>query len=297
MKRSTFLSFALISALGVLAQPENNVWVFGFNCALDVGSSQPTPLIGATTNTLGGTACISDANGDLLFYASGIEVRDRSFQLMPNGSGLAGSDGAAQGALIVPFPGDPQRYYLFTNGAYWTDTPIMYPGVAYSVVDMGLNGGLGDVVPGEKNIPLRANVTEKLTATRHANGRDIWVLMHGFGNAEYYAYLVTCAGIGDVVVSAVGREMANPFLGDASDGWMQFSPNGDRLASTWMHDPSLEHFQEEGRLDVLRFNKATGVLSDPIMDTYYDAGFQTKGVCFSPSGDRLYRSQLEVNGD
>jgi gliding motility-associated-like protein len=215
---------------------------------------------------------------------------------MPNGTGLAGSDGASQAALIVPFPDDPQRYYLFTNGAYWTDTPTMYPGVAYSVVDMGLNGGLGDVVAAQKNIPLRANVTEKLTATRHTNGKDVWVIMHGYGNAEYYAYLVTCAGIGEPVVSVVGREMVNSFSGDVADGWMQMSPQGDRLAATWANDAIPGEFHDQGCLDVLRFNRTTGVLSDPIMDTFSGGGFQSKGVCFSASGDRLYRTQVETYG-
>jgi hypothetical protein len=56
MNRSILLLALLLRALGNFAQPENNIWVFGLNCGLDVGSPQPAPFLGAVINTLGGTA-------------------------------------------------------------------------------------------------------------------------------------------------------------------------------------------------------------------------------------------------
>ena len=60
---------------------------------------------------------MSDPNtGQLLFYTDGRKVWNANNQVMPNGSNLLGGfyNSCTQGALIVPFPEDNQRYYLFT---------------------------------------------------------------------------------------------------------------------------------------------------------------------------------------
>ncbi|MBL0074056.1 MAG: hypothetical protein IPP34_20565 [Bacteroidetes bacterium] len=47
-----------------------------------------------------------------------------------------------------------------------------------SIVDLDLNGGLGSVIL--KNYPIISDTLNcgKITATRHANGRDWWVVCH-----------------------------------------------------------------------------------------------------------------------
>ena len=67
---------------------------------------------------------------------------------MPNGDDLIGIVWASQGALIVQKPGSDHLYYVFTVGG-----DDEYLGLHYSIVDMHLDGGLGDVTE-EKNIPL-----------------------------------------------------------------------------------------------------------------------------------------------
>ena len=53
-------------------------------------------------------------------------------------------------------------------------------GLNYSVVNMTLDAGKGDVEL--KNAPLQLNVVEKITAVRHCNNRDVWVIAHDWDN-------------------------------------------------------------------------------------------------------------------
>lgn len=172
----TLAAGALHYALLAQAQLEHRHWHFGFGAGLDMGTATPTALSNGALSTDEGVASIADANGQLLFYANGERIWDRSHAVMPNGGSLQGHY-SSQSVLIVPFPEDAQRYYVFT-------TPAMagtYGGpdnLAYSVVDMTARDGLGDVMV--LNQPLAGPVVEKLTATRHANGREVWVLAHGW---------------------------------------------------------------------------------------------------------------------
>src|SRR5204862_3717284 len=132
---------------------------------------------------------------------------------------LNGNTTSSQSAMIVKQPGNANIYYIFT-----TDGVAGPKGLCWSTVDMTLQGGLGDVVI--KNQQLMTPTCEKLTATRHANGSDIWVMAHDLNNG-YYAYLVTAAGVSPPVISNIGTV---PTVIQAS---MKFSPKGDRLANPY----------------------------------------------------------------
>jgi len=72
---------------------------------------------------------------------------------MPNGAGLKGNSSSTSSAIIVPLPGSPNLYYVFT-----VDTDdLVYrntEGLHYSIVDMSLNGGTGDIDVLNKNTNL-----------------------------------------------------------------------------------------------------------------------------------------------
>lgn len=291
----TAIIFLLVLSGGIgQAQPQHDFWAFGFGAGMDLGSGTPVP-IATPLSTDEGCASICDANGQLLFFTNGETVWDRSYSEMPNGIGLFGHYSSSQSALIVPYPGDVQRFYLFTapSGAgIWNGQP----NAAYSIVDMTAHGGFGDVVTA--NVLLDGPVTEKLTATRHANGRDVWVLYHRWESDAYVAYLVTCLGVEGPVVSHVGRSLhANPDgSGDSYVGCMRLSRQGNLLASAWSTTVPLTPSEWLGRsvIDLLDFDNATGVLSNPRTDSVggtperFSQGY---GVEFSPDGKVLYASE------
>jgi len=65
------------------------------------------------------------------------------------GGELLGNISATQSSIIVPKPLDSTVYYIFT-----VDFQLYVNGIRYSKADMTLNGGMGDIDPNEKNIPL-----------------------------------------------------------------------------------------------------------------------------------------------
>ena len=254
-------------------------WYFGDGAGLDFATSPPTVLTNGATFSREASSVATDMLGNLLFYTDADQLFDRNHQLMPNGTGLAGHSSTTQ-TLILPQPGMPWRFFVFTPNSY--DNLSTGEGLAYSVVDMSLNGGLGDVAAGQKNIQMLSSVqfTEKITATRHCNGEDWWILVKEAGNNRFRAYPLTAAGLGAPVISNVGT----PGSAAAPNviGCLKFSPNGRIAANTLYHT---------GGVDFFEFDNSTGVLSNP--QTVTQGGMSgAYGLEFSPDGEQVYLTSL-----
>lgn len=164
---------------------------------------------------------------------------------MDNGDGLLGSWDATQSSIIIPQPDNDSLYYVFT-----TDAVGQANGLRYNIVNLNLNSGLGRVIT--KNVLLQTPVCEKLTATHHENGRDIWVMAHGFGTNKFFAYLITQNGIQECpIISNEGSIHSTDFITNAQ-GAMKFSVNGIWLDVSVFGFP-LKH-------ELFQFNKLTGQL-------------------------------------
>lgn len=274
MKKLIIILF-FISNVG-FAQNEANIWYFGENAGLDFNSGSPVALTNGQLVTDEGCATISNASGNLLFYTDGTTVYNANHGVMVNGTGLAGSFSSTQSAIIIPKPSTPNIYYIFT-----VDYQAQPNGLSYSEVDMTLDGGLGSITA-TKNVQLATPVMEKLTAVKHANGNDIWVVAHMNGSAEFLSYLVTSAGIAPAVISNIGNSFSGPGYGENA-GYMKASPNGERIAAVYA--------KFTNGLQVFDFDNATGVLSN-LNNIFYDGSpvAVPYGVEFSPSGDLVYVS-------
>jgi hypothetical protein len=259
----------LLPASRAEAQRENNVWYFGQGAGIDFNGSAPVPLTDGAIDAVEGCASIADpATGALLFYTDGITVWNRLHRPMPNGTGLDGGLSSVQSALIVPLPGSPGTYLLFSSQQ---EGSLSNPdrGVVYSVVEMSADGGLGDVT--RKNVRLIAPTTEKLVGVRHCNGRDYWIITHTPGDDAYHAFLVSPAGVAATdMVSHAGN------VHTYHAGWLAASPNGRKLASLVSYDGSLE---------LLDFDNCTGRVSNA---RTLLARLPAYGTCFSPDNTKLY---------
>ena len=193
------------------------------------------------------TSLADSTTGNLLFYANGERIWDRTHQLMPAGYPLGGSSSASEGAVALFAPGQPGRAYVFTTDAKENN---LRNSLRYSVVDLRLRGGLGDVV--RRSVPVTlpggALATEHLAAVRQPNGRDYWLVVHGARDNAFYAYALTPSGLAaQPVVSFAGAVFDNT---DASyTGTLRFSPSGQQLAMTQLI---------AARLDLFDFNPLTG---------------------------------------
>jgi hypothetical protein len=249
-----------------------NVWLFGYGAGIDFNFNPPQPLSNSSMSAYEGCASIADDNGALQFYTDGINVWDNTDTQMPNGWGLLGDPSASQSGIIVPHPGNANLYYIFTVDAIENGGAN---GFNYSIVDLSLNGGKGDVTV--KNVPLQSPTAEKITAVFHNNKNDIWVIGHGLNTDQFWVYLITNSGLNTTpILSNVGSVQD-------SRGCLKASPDGSLLAAAVTETDLM--------VEIYKFNNSTGVISNPIKVPIITTAFWGPfGVEFSPDNTKLYLS-------
>jgi uncharacterized protein (TIGR02145 family) len=279
------LLIALIILLPFLgfSQGEWNNWFFGTNAGVTFNSGSPQYILNNPSAGDRAIATVSDSLGNLLFSTEGMNVYDRNGLVMPNGTGLYSTD-MDQAVYVVQNIANDSLYYIFTlncNGGW--PPPQPNDGLHYTVVDMRLNGGFGDVVAGQKNITLLGSsyYPNKMTAARHHNNKDAWLIIHNTGaDSTFYAYLITAAGI------QLPPVISHYTLYDAplnNSGYLRVSPDGTKLIS-----PS------GNLLEYCLFNSSTG----QITSLFYIYGNASGGggwsyIDFSIDSRYLYRSSMD----
>lgn len=231
-----------------------------------------------------GTATLSDAHGDVIIYTNSVTVWDRTRNMMQNGDSLMGGLSSSQSSLIVANPSNNGIHYIFSADHFaGIVAPPSDGSLRYSVVDMGLNNGNGAVT--QKNLLLMERTTEKLTAVKHCNGHDIWVVAHKWNSDAFYSWLITDDGIAATpLIQHVGKvhvplENWEGGEGFTAIGCMKFSQQGDKLALASTKGP--------GFAQVFNFDAETGAITDPItIRNAWDTAYF--GVEFSPDGQNLY---------
>ncbi|HAD12875.1 MAG TPA: hypothetical protein DCF33_10620 [Saprospirales bacterium] len=261
------------------AQKQNNQWRFGNGGGIDFNTIPPSNVSGVAITTPEGSASVADrATGSLLFYTNGLTVWNINNQVMPNGTGLLGGTptllSSTTAAVIIPKPGSNNLYYIVT-----IDEQSSNNGVRYTVVDMSLNSGLGDVVAGQKNIFLFQTTSEKLEVVPASDGVSYWLLTHDEPGNSFFSFRVSSAGIESTpVVSTIGATQAN------GAGHMKISRQFDKLAIGVTFSSTIELYD---------FDNTTGVVSNPISWNYNLSSPLIYGIEFSPNGKVLYISNLD----
>lgn len=256
------------------AQNEADKWFFGSGAGLDFSSGSPV-VITSPMYTSEGTASMSDATGKLRFFTNGVDVYDSTKTIMPNGTGLMGDISTTQSAIIVPSPISSTQYYIFTAGADGAGD------FRYSIVDITLNGGLGDVIVGSKNTFLTDSITEKVAAIRDG-GNGTWIVTHKWGTDQFFSYHLTTSGLIAPVITSVGT-VHNTSAIQNTYGQLKFNNCGDRLACAVGYQDIVELFD---------FNLTTGVVSNPMN---INMGDNVYGVEFSMNGNFLYVTSYFVS--
>ena len=228
------------------------------------------------------SAAITDAQGQLAFYTNGCSVANAAGDTLFNGTGLNPGEIAEmscpqtgylcpKGAMILPWPGVPNRYYLIHLGArYEASRKLTFGPLYYSVVDMNAQGGAGAVV--SKNNLLLDGDLEPFTAVRHGNGRDWWIVIPGYATNNYYLFLLSPQGIMAQLVQSIGPALSCKRMGSTA-----FSTNGLRFGR-----------QQNCQTVVLDFDRCTGVFSSPITLSTPAYSFGGGGIGFSRDGNRLF---------
>ncbi|MFD1004694.1 T9SS type B sorting domain-containing protein [Winogradskyella aquimaris] len=327
MKKSCLLVFTVLFSALTFAQSEASYWYFGRNAGLrfDATTGTVTGITDGQINTLEGCTSISDENGNLQFYTDGQTVWNRNHQIMPNGNyfsgtGLLGDPSSTSSGVIVPKPENPTQYYIFTVDEPHHDNASVYPnqfngnydsggtvpgaddgfnnGFNYSLVDMTLNGGLGDVVPTEKNIPLitydpnddleiRFKCAEKITAVRAEDCSSFWVITH-FGDS-FYSFRVDINGVDTTpVVSTVGPYVPIEGYRRNALGYIKTSPDASKLLVAHFGFATTTGGNAGGGVYLYDFDNETGIVSNNVELYSPQNNNSPYGVEFSAENRKAY---------
>ncbi len=277
-----------------------NQWVLGNNKGLDFNNLglpqpwEPNSLVG-----LQGNSIICDNNGQVILYTDGEFCYNKLHQQMPNGFDLgAQNTSQSQNSVLLPHPDGSDRYFIVAVDECYElfDTTFCsslgnYGGVIWALVDMNLEGGLGDVVVKQQH--LYYPTCSKITATRHCNGVDWWVVTKEYNTNRFFTYLVTTTGINPVpIISSIG--LINPFNYALNWGWgakrgqMKISSKGN-LLGVKSNSPCF--------VQLFRFDNQTGLIFDQLYTDYFDTlnpdlpnpvSNYGEGLSFSPDDKKLY---------
>ena len=281
----------VLSVLGMLynlqaqpiKKPQFNKWIFPNFCQIDFTTGDPVFSKNGSAYSAETTGSLCDKNGNILFYSDGSAIYDSSHAQMPNGD-IWKSMSARMGPLFIPVIADSTKYYVFqVDGGSSTFTGNCGPlgrwdGLYYHIIDMTMNGGLGDVVPGRKNISLVDSTGEAVIAIMHENEKDFWVIVRKAHTNAYYSYLVTENGVctTPLISTFSGGLSSNP------KGLITLAPSHDETQIAVAQGTS----SAPGLAQIFDFDKCTGRLSNPknisnIARSYYD-------VAFSPNDSLIY---------
>jgi len=268
-------------------------WHFGTNAGLDFMGGAPTALDDSKINTIEGSSSISNTKGKLLFYTDGITVFDadgarmRSSDPAQDTVRLAGSQRSTQSALIVPQPtcrGCEYLYYIYTTTEINGRKQL-----SYSVVDMRLNRGKGQIV--QKNVLLADSTTERLAAVKNERDTTFWLITRDFGSNKFRVYHMT-----DETPNQKPKEKVYEFgpsqtVPSQGEGALKIGPadssgNGNRPVAMLVPGPPRNY------LELYTFNDSTGVMTQGPRIDLGPAPPRAYGVEFAPGGKQVYVSFL-----
>ncbi len=274
--------FHYVSVSFVNAQGENNNWAFGNGAGLSFNTGSPVFL---KTNMYSKEGCvaISDAFGHLMFYTNGYQTWNKLGEIMPNSNGILGNGyegSGTQAVLILKSLSNSDQYYLFTLDPIevaWTKSPKL----RYSIIDMTLNNGLGDISTTIRNVELEDEMEERMCAVE-AGDCGYWIVGHKRHSNLYVTFKLTAAGLTGPVYSAGSYTGRAP---GSDRGQIVISPDRSRIALSFFDGSVIE---------TGRFDFAAGIVSDmAVLDSNVNGGYWTKvgyGLAFSSDNSKLYAS-------
>lgn len=290
LKRLLLIALTLFCVPFVFSQSEASNWYFGDGAGIQFNQADGSvnAVFDGQLSTREGCASISDSNGTLQFYTDGITVYNRNHAVMQNGTGLFGDPSSTQSAIIVPRPQNPDIYYIFTVDVQLQGEPVHH-GFNYSVVDMTLNGGLGEITI--KNVNLLARTSEKISAVlKDCDDESIWVVT--FANDDgisqrfdtYYAYEVSATGVNSTPV----RSTFPISIGDQR-GYLKLSPDGEKMAVGNMTASTIqEPANYPHSLLLYDFDVTTGLVTNQQSLLINTQSREAYGLEFSPNSQYLY---------
>lgn len=269
----------------------NNVYYPWGGVTMDFSVFPPTTTRRNLALDMNVQSMISDNDGNLVAYTNGCHIVNKNDDIMDNGSTInpgpfhSGvtcyiSYPAYQGTIFLTDPGSDSLYYLFHMGMEFSDTFPYFAGQKfyYSKINAAANAGLGEVT--DKNHLLYPNggMAPYVSAVKHANGRDWWVVTTKKFTDRYYTFLLDPSGPKYMHQQVIGDSLSR---GSQCCGQTGFSPNG------------AKHFNASNNtgIQLLDFDRCTGLFSNPVfIDSSAVGKFGPLGVSISQNSQFMYVS-------
>lgn len=303
--------FLVAISISANAQFRDKNWITGGPLHLielgDTGMLSTKPVMSISPRPIFevGSSCISDINGNIELMCNGFFLYDTSGSVIQNGDSLVpsklikkhqGFSTWVQQSIILPKKDN--QYYVFTtamsDAAFddWQQAiDLRFDMLTYHVVEAyGGGSGKGRVLEKGKILMDNARLSHnRMTAVKHANGRDWWLVKPHRKQQIFYTFLITPNGIS----GPFEQNMHLPPVDRPNDnlssiiGCSVFSRDGRFYAHT---------VADAGVVFVNEFNRCTGKFTEyftydiPTTDSVYPEGEKNLnyGVAFSPDSRLLY---------
>jgi hypothetical protein len=302
MKKYFGILFCILFYFTINAQEykRNNFWCMGGAIKLNFNNNNLQVSTFPNTLFVRQTSSIADTNGNFLFLSSNHALADGFGNYIKNGDSLNIKFGTklaeyyGWGTLLdqqsIILPKSNSQYYIVNTGmsdSAFADIQTSngrFDVLSYCVVDMDSNNGKGKVIIKDSILMQDARLSaNKMTATRHANGRDWWLIKPHILYHTYYKFLVTPYGI-----ALHDSQSFNLPIMYSQISQSTFNESGTQYATY------SNNYYVDNKLSLFNFDRCSGQLSffktieTPYdTSTYYNYDLGTS-VCFSPNDSLLY---------
>lgn len=301
MKIAAFTFALLLHGVLVSAQKHDNIWMLGFGdqekrdtfAFLDF-AIQPLTITTVLSPqgfvSADGPQILCDSSGRLICYSNGCNLVNKKHQYMLNGDSLNIGEPweggqiycketgyhATQSFLFLPYPAHENQYiFVHLNQRKMERYPDE---LLYTVIDAAAEQGNG-VVTEKAHFVQDADYADALTAVKHGNGRDWWIVAPIRQSNTYHIFLLSPQGISRPKVQEIGSADLYDFVGQAV-----FSPDGTQYA---------RHAPFYGKAQLMSFDRCSGEFCCP-RDIKFEVrnAFETGGggLAFSSNSRLLYIS-------
>lgn len=248
----------------------------------------------------GATASITTKAGNSLLFNEE-NIYDINLNPLSNTNlfSLSSTFSSGQPSLFLNTELDSIFYLLWKPSIYSTSSGngvSMY--LFLFKINLNLNNGRGDIYTTDTIFWYQDSLAiDQMTATRHANGKDWWLLCHEEQSKKYYKIWYSNK------VELIDTQYIGNYRSDVeqSNSRWSFSPDGSMFASVIGSSKVVAEFTVswKARVELYDFDRCTGKLSN-----YREIfGIDTVGLfnndnvcnstCFSPDGTKLYFSTYQ----
>ena len=225
----------------------------------------------------------SNADGEFQLYSDGCAFYNEQGALLQNGDAINDADRcinglnagytAEQGMIALP-TSDEDIVAVFYNEEYIVDDAL---GVRIEVrLHRALIDLANDLVLSKKETVLDTLGGNILSATKHANGQDWWIINQDYFSNEYKCLLVSEGEVLDTLSTFIGNPIVAPGTSQSN-----FSPDGKYFA----------RYSPSDALQIFSFDRSTGLLNDPQLiniPSTLTSTLDSGGLSFSGSSRFLY---------